>query len=175
MPGADHYLVAGLADTSADAAAAEQWASQWASVCAALQAFVAEDDGRLTPLCCGWFGSGLLSAPHLGSPASSDGPAAFYWVALRAREESPSRSDRHEGPWCHRQRVPKREVLHCMFNTQVLRLGGGGRDTVRARAAAHLRAAYARLARRRGRARQRPRAGARAPTMVRLERQSAVR
>ena len=36
VPGADHYLVAGLADTQADDAAAEQWAA----VCAALRAFV---------------------------------------------------------------------------------------------------------------------------------------
>ena len=35
-------------------------------------------------------------APQLGGPASSDGSTAC-WVALRAREESPSRSDCHVG------------------------------------------------------------------------------
>ena len=47
VPGADHYDVAGLADTSVPAAA-----GRWAAVAAALRAFVAEDDGALAPACC---------------------------------------------------------------------------------------------------------------------------
>ena len=45
VPGADHYLVAGLADTQADDAAAEQWAA----VCAALRScMAAQPAARLT-------------------------------------------------------------------------------------------------------------------------------
>ena len=103
VPGADHYLVAGLADTSADAAAAEQWAS----VCAALRAFVDEDDGRLAPLCGGWLV--VASWARHSSAARSLGRTCrvLGCATLRTREENPSRSDRHVEPQCHRQRVPK--------------------------------------------------------------------
>ena len=53
----------------------------------------------------------FLVAPRLGSPAFSDG-SADCWVALRALNESRSRSDRDEGLLCHRQRIPKLELSH---------------------------------------------------------------
>ena len=52
---------------------------------------------------------GLVVAPQLGSPASSDGPAGC-WVAQHALEQSPGRSDRHEGLWRRHQLVPKLEL-----------------------------------------------------------------
>jgi hypothetical protein len=50
----------------------------------------------LCPAAC-WRG-GLLLAPPLGIPASSDG-AGGCWVGLWALEERPSRSARREGQW----------------------------------------------------------------------------
>jgi|TARA_B110001469_G_scaffold94607_1_gene90553 hypothetical protein len=84
VPGADHYLVAGLADTMADAAAAEQWAS----VCAALRAFVDEDDGRLAPLCGGWLQvaswSRHSSAARAGRPPQMGPPGIGLRYATRS-------------------------------------------------------------------------------------------
>ena len=70
VPGADHYLVAGLADTQADDAAAEQWAA----VCAALRAFVEEDDGRLAPLCRRGFGVAACSRHSSAARPALPGP-----------------------------------------------------------------------------------------------------
>ena len=61
-------------------------------------------------------GSGLLIAPQLGSPAFSNGSAGC-WVALCSREESPTRSDRDEGLWCHRPAHSKARGVR-VFNTQ---------------------------------------------------------
>ena len=81
VPGADHYLVAGLADTSADAAAAEQWAS----VCAALRAFVDEDDGRLAPLCGGWFEVASWARHSSAAPPGLLGRNGDAWYSVAPR------------------------------------------------------------------------------------------
>eukprot|EP00964_Phaeocystis_antarctica_P111696 scaffold76016_cov75-Phaeocystis_antarctica.AAC.1 len=77
-------------------------------------------------------GSGLLVAPQLGSPTSSEG-AARCWVALWAQEERPRRQARREGLWCHSQRSSKLEsgrvqpagpaLELAMSDTQLLLLG----------------------------------------------------